>query len=94
MKVTVRRVQLDSMGFEARGINKGRYWGVGLPLYYCPELETLRSETPIRDCNEPHCRAHDINAAHEVFVRRMEETLKLPKRGKAKSGVAVGLGES
>ena len=80
MKVTVRRVQLDSMGYEAGGFHKGRYWGVGLPLYYCPELEDLRSETPIRECNEPHCRASDINAAHEVFVRRMEETLKLPKR--------------
>ena len=80
MKVTVRRVHLDSMGYESQGFHKGRYWGVGQPLYYCPELEALRDERPIRECNEPHCRASDVNAAHDIFVRRMTETLKLPTR--------------
>lgn len=80
MKITVRRIHLDSMGYEASGYSKGRYWGVGLPLYYCPELETMRETTPIRDCNEPHARARDLDSAREVFARRMAETLKLPTR--------------
>jgi len=79
-KITVRRVHIDSMGYESQGFHKGRYWGVGQPLYYCPELEALRDERPIRECNEPHCRASDSNAAHEIFVRRMTETLRLPTR--------------
>lgn len=80
MGITVRRVYIDRMGYEARGFHKGRYWGVGLPLFYCPELEALRDETPIRECNEPHCRAHDAHAAREVFRRRIEETKELPTR--------------
>lgn len=80
MQLTIRRVKLDRMGYEASGYNKGRYWGVGLPLYYCPELEELRSTTPIRGCNEPHARAHSLEAARELFKRRIAETQSLPTR--------------
>ena len=80
MKLTIRRVKLDCMGYEASGYAKGRYWGVGDRLYYCPELDEVRSETSIRECNEPHARAPDLAAARRVFTRRMEQSAALPRR--------------
>ena len=64
MKLTVRRVRLDAQGYDS----KGKYWGTGLPLYYCPELADARSPLFYGDA---YVRARNSGEARRIFKKLM-----------------------
>lgn len=88
-RVTLRRVRLDSYGYESRGFGMfgGRYWGTGQPLYRAECEETGDTwET----------RAQDRDYAAAMFQRHFPKA-KLVRAGfgiyaGAHSGVCCGCG--
>lgn len=41
MKVTVRKLRINAQGYVVGGAFKGRYFGAGDPVYFCPQVHDL-----------------------------------------------------
>lgn len=70
MGLTVRRVKIDSGGYD----DNGRYWGIRQRLYYCPEIADVRKASFYNDC---HTRAKDQFEARLIFKEKMNRLVKL-----------------
>lgn len=68
MRLTIRRIKLDSQGYDRHG----RYYGVGDRLYYCPEVSEMRALTSVYYLEPDECRANDLQEARAIFKARME----------------------
>ena len=75
MKLTVRRIKLNSQGYNKHGF----YWGAGERLYCCPEISELREATSVFYVEGDFCRAPNQHVAREIFKARAERMLKHPK---------------
>lgn len=77
MRLTIRRVKLNAQGYDRRG----RYYGAGERLYYCPEVDDKREEVSCYFREDPFIRTNDLRFARECFKARME---RMSKPGHAK----------
>lgn len=80
MGITVRRIRIDSQGYAyGTYFGNGVYFGVGEPLYYCPEIAELRGETSVNWVESAFQRAKNVGEARMVFKGRMERMAAHPK---------------
>lgn len=68
MRASALRIWVDARGFDELGV----FWGPGLPLFHCPEIDALKPSTRLTAIQSSFVRAADHAAALKVFEARVE----------------------